>query len=171
MEFKLAEYSPLKVNNSTYASSKYNSQFFDKDSYNKASYNKGSTIRAEDLTNHDTKYESYQEREQKFYDEDLDGKVNEAKSILNKAKETLRKMKAETVVLDRERLEILQKETFSKYSNVTVLATEMRMNVRRLEQEVRELRGLTSELLIPGYYRRNDYPHGWRLSRNFLTYN
>lgn len=109
-------------------------------------------------------------RDSDIQKEQIAEKVGEAMEIVKKAKENLKAMEKR-----KEKLEKIQRarshaESQAKYMDATVLGCEMRHSLYLLEKQVSELKHLSTELLKPGYYRRNDYPHGWRLSRNYSVY-
>jgi hypothetical protein len=98
---------------------------------------------------------------------EIEEKLSEAKSILSKAKEKLRKVYTLQDKISLENLHIKERTSGQLLLDATLLACETRSNVHKIESEIRELKLLTCELLQPCYYRRNPYPHPWRQSRNY----
>jgi sporulation protein YlmC with PRC-barrel domain len=97
----------------------------------------------------------------------IEDKVNEAQIIVQNAKKTLEKMKNQEKISQKTSFKLVDYESIQKLYDVTLIEFEMKNSVRVLEKQVKELKDLTCELLNPGYYRRNEYPHPWRLARNY----
>lgn len=98
-------------------------------------------------------------------------KIGEAREVLEKAKESLRNMRSGGKSNMASRREWVEQRTLKNEKDITMLECEMQHSVRLMEKEIKELTALTCELLEPGYYRRNKYPHNWRLSRSYLIKN
>ena len=147
MEVKIKDISPLKFNLSTKDSSKYESQ-------NRFYSYKDSPVQTQDINS-----------------SRISDKVNEAKDILEKAKESLKKMNKEEYEYEKKKRYRIEQEEFRNSCDIALLGCEMRQNVMTLEREIKELSKLTIELLQPGYYKRNKYPHEWRLTRNYIIKN
>ena len=64
------------------------------------------------------------------------------------------------------RIDQIENENMKNTRDIALIGCEMNQSVRKLEKEIKELSALTCELLEPGYYRRNKYPHTWRLARS-----
>lgn len=97
--------------------------------------------------------------------EKIQSKVSEAQAILLSAKERLKKMNLTeaSVMLEESEKDLQQGQ--NREFEVCLLASEMRQAVRGLEKQVKHLGLLSDQLLNPGYYRRNAYPHPWRLTK------
>ena len=102
-------------------------------------------------------------------EEDIHCKVNEAKDIILNARERMKKStvaEEEFYLRDSEgNLDRAQ----GKYLDSCILASDMRNAVRKLEKEVSHLALLSDQMLNPGYYRRNPYPHPWRLTKLYSS--
>jgi hypothetical protein len=102
-------------------------------------------------------------------EEDIHLRVNQAKDIVSNARKRIKRMELteEEFFLDESERKVGKAE--NKHLEVCLLASEMRNATRNLGWQVNHLASLTEQLLNAGYYRRNPYPHPWRLNKTFYS--
>jgi len=99
--------------------------------------------------------------------EKIESKLSEAQEILSGAKERLRRMNLTESSLVLEESGRGLRNSQNQELDACLLACEMRGALRNLESQVRHLNLLSDQLLNPGYYRRNPYPHPYRLTKYY----
>lgn len=99
--------------------------------------------------------------------EKIESKLSEAQTILSSAKERLKRMNLteSSFILEESGRDL--KNSQKQELDTCLLACEMRTALKSLETQVKHLNLLSDQLLNPGYYRRNPYPHPYRLTKYY----